>query len=84
MFFYVIINLPILIAFKGQLKIFIGKKHFSMLMLIKKVLLFNKTIVNICNFIPHKIVMCDNRDPPWMTRLIKKGLRIKIYFISAL
>ena len=32
----VIINLRILIAFKGQLKILIRKRHFSMLMLIKK------------------------------------------------
>ena len=31
-----IINLRILIAFKGQLKILIGKRHFSLLMLIKK------------------------------------------------
>ena len=31
-----LVNLRILIAFKGHLKILIGKKHFSMLMLTKK------------------------------------------------
>ena len=31
----------------------------------KKVLLFNESILNIIhNFIPHKIVTCDDRVPP--------------------
>ena len=38
----------------------------------KKVVLFNETILNIiCNFIPHEIVTCDDRDTPCMTRLVK-------------
>ena len=33
-----------------------------------------ETIVNfIRSFIPHETVTCDDRDPPWMTSLIKKG-----------
>ena len=26
------------------------------------------------NFIPHETVTCDDRDPPWMTRFIKKAI----------
>ena len=65
-----IINLQILIAFKEQLKFLIRKRHFSMLMLTKNLLIFNEIILNIIrNFIPHEIVACDDRDPPWMTRV---------------
>ena len=32
------------------------------------------------NFIPHEIVTCDDRDPPWMTRLIKKAIKGKNLF----
>ena len=32
------------------------------------------------NFIPHEIVTCDDRDPPWMTRLIKKVINGKNLF----
>ena len=47
----------------------------------KKVVLFNETILNlICNFIPHEIVTCDDRDTPWMTRLIKKAINYKNLF----
>ena len=31
----------------------------------EKVLTFNKTILNILsNFIPHKLIVCDNKNPP--------------------
>ena len=44
-----------------------------MVMVTKKEFVFNETILNvICNFIPHQTVTCDDRDPPWMTSLIKK------------
>ena len=47
----------------------------------KKVLLFNETILNIIrNLIPHEIVTYDDRDPPWMTRHIKKAIRNKNLF----
>ena len=29
------------------------------------------------NFIPHETVTCDDRDPPWMTSLIKKAIKDK-------
>ena len=35
--------------------------------------IFNQTIINVlCNFIPHKTVFFDDRDPPWMNKEIKK------------
>ena len=44
-------------------------------------LLFNETILNIIrNFIPHEIVACDDRDPPWMIKLIKKAIKNKNLF----
>ena len=34
--------------------------------------LFNRTIKNILyNFIPHEIMTCDDRDPPWINSSIK-------------
>ena len=47
----------------------------------KKVFLFSETVLNIIrNFIPHEVVTCDDRDPPWMTRLIKKAIKDKNLF----
>ena len=61
---YGIINLEILIAFKGQLVILNVKRDFRCDVR-KKELLFNETILNfIRNFIPHKTATCDDRDPP--------------------
>ena len=37
-----------------------------------------ETILNIIrNFIPHEIVTCEDRDPPWMTSLIEKAIKDK-------
>lgn len=43
----------------------------------KQIILFNKTILNnFHNFISNKLIICDDKDPPWMTdetkALIKK------------
>ena len=46
----------------------------------RKVLLFNKTMLNIHHLIPHEIVACGGMDPPWMTRLIKKAIDEKNLF----
>ena len=33
---------------------------------VKKKLIFTKTVLNILkNFIPHEVIVCDNKDPPW-------------------
>ena len=38
----------------------------------EQVILFNRTILNIFhNFISNKIILCDDRDPPWMNEKIK-------------
>ena len=32
----------------------------------EKVLIFNKTVLNILsNFIPQEVIVCDDKDPPW-------------------
>ena len=32
----------------------------------EKVLIFNKAVLNIrSNFIPPKVIVCDDKDPPW-------------------
>ena len=49
----------------------------------EQVILFNRTILSIFhNFIPNKIILCDNWDPPWMNDRIKKLIKKKkkIYF----
>ena len=40
--------------------------------------LFNKMLLNIFpNFIPNKIILCDDKDPPWMNDEIKKLIKRK-------
>ena len=44
----------------------------------EKVNLLNKTIKNIIrNYIPHKIITCDDRDPPWINKDIKELIHEK-------
>ena len=51
----------------------------------EKVNIFNKTILNILiNFIPHEIITCDDKDPPWFNKKIKgiiqeKNNAFKVY-----
>ena len=36
------------------------------------VFLSNRTIKNILsNYIPHEIIICDDRDPPWINNRVK-------------
>ena len=64
-----------------EIKNFDWEKAFLNVDVNKKVLLFNESILHIIrNFIPHEIVTCDDRDPPWMTRLIKKAIKDKNLF----
>ena len=40
-----------------------------------KVHMFNKTIKNIMsNYIPHKTITCNDRDPPWINNIVGKGV----------
>ena len=44
-----------------------------------KILTFNKTVLNILsNLIPHELIVCDNKDPPWFNTKIKLLIRKKI------
>ena len=44
----------------------------------EQVKLFNETLLNIFrNFIPHKLIKCSYKDPPWISREIKTCLRKK-------
>ena len=47
----------------------------------QKVHLFNQIIKNIlCNFIPHEIVTCHDRDPAWINSKIKGLIQKKNCF----
>ena len=40
--------------------------------------LFNRTIKNILhNFVPHEIITCDDRDPPWINSSIRRSIQDK-------
>ena len=44
----------------------------------EQVIIFNRTILNIFhNFIQNKIILCDDRDPPWMNEKIKHPINKK-------
>ena len=44
----------------------------------EQVKIFTETLLNIFrNFIPNETITCKSRDPPWMTKTIKKSLRRK-------
>ena len=51
----------------------------------EKVNIFNNTILNILsNFIPHDILICDDKDPPWFNKKItgiiqEKNNAFKVY-----
>ena len=42
------------------------------------VFLFNRAIKNILsNYIPHEIIICDDRDPPWINNRVKELINEK-------
>ena len=43
----------------------------------EQVNLFNKTIKNIWNYIPHEAITCDDRDPPGINKDIKELIHEK-------
>ena len=45
-------------------------------------MIFNKTVSNILgNFIPHEVIVCDEKDPPWFNVKIKflSNKKLKTY-----
>ena len=57
------------------------EKAFYNINVNKKVSIFNETILNILsNYIPHETLVCDDKDPPWLTLVLNLFCRIKISF----
>ena len=66
---------------KRAINSFDWEKALSNIDIDKMVSIFNQTITNIlCNFIPHEIVLFDDRDPLWMSKEIKKLIHEKKAF----
>ena len=47
--------------------------------------MFHKTLLNIFlhNFIPNKIIVCDDRDPSWMNDEIRKMIKRKNWLFQS-
>ena len=61
-----------------SIEIFDWPSFFSGKNVHEQVELFNKTLLNIFhNFIPNKIILCDDKDPPWMNGEIKNLIKRK-------
>ena len=51
----------------------------------KKVSIFNQTILNVLsNYIPHEVITCDEKDPPWFDSRIISLLQDKNNFLQRL
>ena len=47
-------------------------------------MIFNKTVLNILsNFIPHEVIVCDDKDPPWFNGKIKSLFNEKLRTYNA-
>ena len=47
-------------------------------------MIFNKTVLNILsNFIPHEVIVCDDKDPPWFNGKIKSLINEKLRTYNA-
>ena len=43
-----------------------------------QVVIFNQTLLNIfCNYVPNKLITCNDRDPAWMTSNIRNKFNSK-------
>ena len=50
----------------------------------EKVLILNKTVLNVLsNFIPHEVIVCDDKDPPWFNGKIKSLINEKLRTYNA-
>ena len=57
---------------RHAIKEFNWERAFSNTSVNKKVDIFNRTVLNILsNFIPHEIIVCNEKDPPWFNNRIK-------------
>ena len=47
-------------------------------------MIFNKTVLNVLsNFIPHEVIVCDDKDPPWFNGKIKSLINEKLRTYNA-
>ena len=50
----------------------------------EKVLIFNKTVLNVpSNFIPHEVIVCGYKHPPWFNGNIKSLINEKLRTYNA-
>ena len=56
---------------------FSWEKSFRNLNINEMVSLFNKTMKNISNYIPHETIACDDKDPTWFNKNIKQLIQEK-------
>ena len=64
---------------RRPIKEFNWERAFSNTSVNEKVDIFNRTILNILsNFIPHEIIVCDDKDPPWFNNRIKTLIQEKM------
>ena len=50
----------------------------------EKTEIFNKTVFNVLsNFIPHEVIVCDGKDPPWFNGKIKSLINEKLRTYNA-
>ena len=50
----------------------------------ENVLIFNKAVLNILsNFIPHEVIVCDDKDPLWFNGKIKSLINEKLRTYNA-
>ena len=72
------------------IKEFNWERAFSNTSVNKKVDIFNRTVLNILsNFIPHEIIVCNEKDPPWFnnrrkTLIQEKSATYMIYCLQFL
>ena len=48
------------------------ERAFFNLNINEMVSVFNTTVKNMANFIPHETIICDDRNPPWINSRTKK------------
>ena len=67
---------------RRAIKEFNWERAFSNTSVNEKVDIFNRTILNILsNFIPHEIIVCDDKDPRWFNYRIKTLIQEKKCYI---
>ena len=66
---------------KRAISNFNWEKAFSKANINEKVSLFNKTILSILNnYIPHKPIIYDDKDPPWFNSRLNRWYKLRITF----